>query len=486
MSLSLRARFALASGFLVTLVASAVAVAGYIALHGALEREARRAARGAAAQLAAVIDPGGGERGGNFVDLRDPSLVGQFARPGAWVVVAGPSGKPVQSSPGASRRLLRPALLEGCRRDGAAEARRSGPASVVSCRRVGRAVRPVGFVVAAQPLAGAQRTLHAARAALIAGVLGGGLGSFGLAWLLAARALRPIRRIAATARSIRGGDLSRRIGYAGPPDELGDLASELDASFAELEAALHRQERFVEDASHELKTPLAAARANVQMLRRWAAEDPTARAEALAALERSTARMARLVADLLQLARGDARLHYEREPVRLDELAFEAAREARALAEGVGVETERMDPALVMGDRDRLAQMLTNLLDNAVRVTPESGSVRLAVADDGRRVRVSISDSGPGVAAAEQGRLFERFYRGESEEPGAGSGLGLAIARVIAQAHDGEIELESEAGEGATFSVVLPSVRSSPDRHPGLTGGSSGRPSVPREPESRR
>jgi signal transduction histidine kinase len=342
----------------------------------------------------------------------------------------------------------------------------------VACRRIGTTGKPLGFVVVAAPLSEAEHTLATTRRALAAGVLLGGIGSFALAWLLAGRALRPLRRIAQTARSIREGDLKRRIGYAGR-DELGELAAELDASFAELEGALRRQERFVADASHELKSPLAAARANVELLRRWAAEEPAARAEALIALERSTARMRRIVNDLIQLAEGDDRLRYAHEPVRLDDLVLEAEREARPLANGVAVSVDRIEQAVVVGDRDRLSQLLSNLVDNALRVTPNGSTVRLSLSHEGERVRLSVADEGPGITDEELPHLFDRFYRGPSAEPGSGSGLGLPIAQAIAQAHGGEIEVETRPGEGSVFTLVLPSPQLSSDRHPGFTGASS-------------
>jgi two-component system, OmpR family, sensor kinase len=482
MRLSLRARFALACGALVLVVASAVALAGYLALRRSLVAQEHRVVAEQADQLVRMIDGGGGaENGsaepsggqeGNYVDLRDPSLTGQLVHAGLNVVVLGPGGQAIQTSPRTPPGLLTQTLLASCRRTGSARATSTAAPATIACRRVGGERRPAGFIVAAKPLAEMSHTLRTTRRALAAGVLLGGLGSLLLAWLLARRGLRPLRLIARTAASIRQGDLSRRIGYAGR-DELGELAAELDASFAELEDALRRQERFVADASHELKTPLAAARANVQLLRRWAVHDPGARAEALAALERSTARMARIVADLIQLAHGDDRLRYRAEPIRLDDLLLEAQREARALADGVEVVVERLEQAVVLGDRDRLQQVLTNLIDNALRVTPQGGSVRLALTVEGERVRISVVDAGPGIAPQDLPYVFERFFRGASPRLGAGSGLGLAIARAIVRAHGGEIEGASEPRQGSVFTVSLPCVELSPDRYLRLTSGSS-------------
>jgi signal transduction histidine kinase len=320
---------------------------------------------------------------------------------------------------------------------------------------VGSAPRAAGFIIAGKSLADVGNTLATTRRALAVGILLGGALSFLLAWLLARRALRPLRLIARTAASIREGDLSRRIGYV-ERDELGEVAAELDASFSELEEALRRQERFVADASHELKTPLAAARANVQLLRRWAAEDPQARAEALAALDRATARMARIVSDLIQLAHGDDSLRYARDRVRLDDLVLETQREARSLADGVEVVVGGIEQAEVVGDRDRLQQALANLVDNALRVSPPGGSVTLVLEKRGNRAEVLVSDTGPGIAEDELPEIFNRFFRGSEAGSSSSSGLGLSIARAIARAHGGDVVVASTSGHGTVLVLQLP------------------------------
>jgi signal transduction histidine kinase len=465
---SVRARFALACGALVLLVAAAVAAAGYYTLRGSLLDQARRSVGEQAASVVRVVSGGGSADEGNFVDLTDPAILRQFVRPGLWLVVLGPSSRIIQRTPGAPRSLATAALVARCRSSGSAT---SIGDVVAACRRVGSGR---GFIVAARPLTGEQRTLSNARRAFLLGVLGGVAAAFALAWLIAGRALRPLRLIAATARSIRRGDLSRRIGYR-RRDELGGLAAELDASFEELEAGVRRQERFVADASHELKTPVAATQANVQLLRRWAAEDPARREEALAAIERSTARMSRIVADLVQLAHGDDRLRYANEPVALDDVLLEAAREARVLSEEGRVSIEELEQVGVRGDRDRLAQLVSNLVDNGLRA---GGSVRLGLGTSAGESRLWVADDGPGIPAAELPRIFDRFYRGAGGGPESGSGLGLAIASAIAKAHGGRIDVETREGEGSRFTLVLPVVRSSSDRHVALSGGSSKRSTV--------
>jgi two-component system, OmpR family, sensor kinase len=467
MRLSLRARFALATGLLVGAAAISVAIASYVSLARSLHDQATSAAAEQARQLAGLVDRstateasaanggGAGERGGNFVGLRDPSLAGQFVRPGLWVEVLGPNGSIVQRSPRAPRGLAGAAIRGRCRNSGAASAELSRPSAALACQRIGTRRVPLGFIVAARSLADVASTLATARRTLAIAVVAGIGISVLLSFALASRALRPLRLIARTARSIRMGDVGRRIGYR-RRDELGEVAAELDASFAELEGTLRRQERFVADASHELKTPLAAMRANLQLLQRWAANDPAAREEALGAVERSSARMARTIADLLHLARGEDRLAYGRERVRLDDLALAAVREARPLDPSVAVEIERLHELVIRGDHDRLAQLVGNLLDNAIGAAGPGGRVRLSVDRNGASARVTVADDGPGIPADELPRIFDRFYRGETSRRGGGSGLGLAIARSIARAHGGEIEVRTAAGEGSAFTLVLP------------------------------
>ncbi|MGB2954086.1 MAG: HAMP domain-containing sensor histidine kinase [Gaiellaceae bacterium] len=466
---SIRARFALATSTAVFVVATGVAFAGYASLRHSLLTQARRTADGQARQLGASVEPAAGEAGagqGNFVDITDPSLTSQLVRPGQWAATVDAQGRLLRRSAGGPK-LISTALIASCRLNGTARATLARPPAEVACSRVGKPAR--GFVLAGAPIADTLRTLAATRHALIAAVIAGAIGSFALAWLLAAISLRPLQKIVSAARSIREGRLEQRIGYL-HRDELGDVAAELDRSFAELESSLHRQQQFVMDASHELKTPLAAARANVQVLRRWAAEEPGAREEALAALERSTARMARVVSDLLHLARGDDRSSYASEVVSLDSVLLDAARDARTLRADVGITLEHLDEAAVRGDRDRILQLIGNLLDNAVRVTPPTGTVRAALVNDDGHAQLTVSDDGPGIDPSELAHIFDRFWRGSN---GGGAGLGLAIARAIAHAHGGDIHARSSPGAGTTFTVDFALAEVSSDPHRALTAASS-------------
>ena len=284
--------------------------------------------------------------------------------------------------------------------------------------------------------------------------------------LLSRAALRPIDQITQTALAIsRAEDLSRRLEAKGPADEVGRLAATFNEMLARLEALFHTQQRFIADVSHELRTPLTTIQGNVELLHRGAADDPQARLETLAAIEGELGRMSRLVADLLLLARVDAGIRLEMQTVELDTLLLDVYRQARVMSNGVEVRLGHEDQAMVLGDADRLRQLLLNLVDNALKYTHPGGQVTLSLYRDEAWVRLEVTDTGVGIPpedlqAGPRGLplIFERFYRADPtrSRPQGGTGLGLSIAHWIAQAHGGEITVESQVGQGSTFTVKLP------------------------------
>jgi signal transduction histidine kinase len=296
-----------------------------------------------------------------------------------------------------------------------------------------------------------------------AGTLGGlFVGSLVIGWWLSGRALRPVSRITAAAREIGATDLSRRIRLSGPDDELRRLADTLDGMLDRLDGAFAAQRRLVDDASHELRNPLAIIQTNVDAV--LARDDVTAqeRRHAAVVVGRATARMSRLVEDLLASARRDAPAFTETD-VELAGIAAEASEEFRLLAgERHLTLRRRVEPgAVVIGDRDALRRALANLVGNAVELAPEYTEVLVAAGREGGWCWLAVRDAGPGIAAEAQVRVFDRFWQADSSPEGgrrAGhAGLGLAIVRQIAESHGGAVALHSTPGVGSTFVIWLPS-----------------------------
>jgi signal transduction histidine kinase len=219
-----------------------------------------------------------------------------------------------------------------------------------------------------------------------------------------------------------------------------------------LDEAYRAQQRFVSDASHELRAPLTIIQANLDLVERMPDLPADERNQAFAEAGREARRLSLLVADLLALARADAGVPLQHRPVELDRVLLDAVGDARLLARGQQVEIDAIEPVIVDGDPDRLKQLLIILLDNAMKYTPAGGRVGVALRRDGRYASVTVVDSGIGIAPADLPRVFERFYRADlarSRDPG-GTGLGLSIARWIAQQHGGDVTLSSEPGRGTT------------------------------------
>ncbi len=297
--------------------------------------------------------------------------------------------------------------------------------------------------------------------ALRLGAVGGGILVLGLVggWWLATRAIRPIEDISATAVKISAGDLSQRISVGDTENELGRLAGVLNSTFARLETAFAQQQQFTSDAAHELRTPVSVMLTQTQSaLSRE--RTPAEYRETLAACERSAQRMRRLTESLLELARLDAGQEtMNRAPLDLARTAAECIEQVRPLAAGRGIAI-RADcgTAECSGDGERLAQVLTNLLINAIHYNKEGGEVRVTTTRENGFVQLAVADTGMGIAPEHLPHIFERFYRADPARTAAEgrAGLGLAIAKAIVEAHGGSIEVRSEPGTGSTFTVRLP------------------------------
>ncbi|HSM58651.1 MAG TPA: ATP-binding protein [Candidatus Sulfomarinibacteraceae bacterium] len=278
---------------------------------------------------------------------------------------------------------------------------------------------------------------------------------FTVTWI-APKVFRPLENIAALARQIsRADDLSRRLPDTGRNDEIGDLTVAVNQTLERLETLFRTQQRFLADVSHELRTPLTTIRGNVDLMRRMGVADASFLDDIQAELERMT----RLVNDLLLLARADVgSLPIEHRLVELDTVVLDVYRQLSKLNRPVRVVLEEVDQVAVMGDEDRLKQLILNLADNAIKYTSPGGVVSLRLCKTVSQAQLSISDTGIGIPEEDLPYIFDRFYRVDKARTRAhgGSGLGLSIAKWIVEVHDGEIEVESEVGKGTTFHIYLP------------------------------
>ena len=281
--------------------------------------------------------------------------------------------------------------------------------------------------------------------------------SFVIGWLIAGRVLRPIDRISGVVRQIGATDLSRRIALQGPDDELRRMADTFDAMLERLEGNALAQRRFVEDASHELRNPLATTRTSLDVALADPADTEGLR-NAAEVSRRATERMARTVDELLAFVRHET-LHYRADPLDVADLVAEAAQEFQAVAaaQGVAIEASAMPGLIVRADREALRRGLANLIANAVRVAPAGTPLIVAAGRQRGWIWLGVRDFGPGIALDDQPLVFRRAWRdGAPAAPGAGQGLGLALVRQLAEAHGGRVTLSSARGAGASFVVWLP------------------------------
>ena len=320
-------------------------------------------------------------------------------------------------------------------------------------------------VVAYLQLAESLQTIDQTRELLIFILAGGGIVVIIIAalvgWMTAGTALRPIEELTESALQItRTDDLSRRIPISGSSqDEVGKLILAFNETLERLENLFETQRRFLADVSHELRTPLTAIRGNVDLIKRMGEADPIS----LDAISSEVDRMTRMVRDLLILVQAETgRLPLAQDVVELDTLLLEVFQQARILADGkFDIKLGQEDQASVQGDRDRLKQVLLNLVANALDHTPDGGRVVLGLSCVGDYARLTVTDSGPGIPKEDLPHIFERFYRVETSrkrKDSGGAGLGLSIAYWITKSHNGRIEVASEVGKGTTFSVWLPRI----------------------------
>lgn len=445
--------------------------------------EVQRDVRQRAAITATWIHPGPGG------SLRLPTL-GVFSAPDTYLQVRDPRGAVLASSanlgqgPDASAHartlpLDRAAIAAGR----IEEVWLSG----VPVYLAGRAVSIDGRLRAYMLVGRSASTIYLALSRLRGVLYPGALVALALAglagWLLVWRALRPLEHLATTAAAIAASrDHTRRLEPRGPRmhprmhprDEISRLSHTIDEMLQALDEAYQQvqevselRRQFLADVSHELRTPLTIMLSSLDLIDKVGATDPEFQAATLAGMRVEVERMARMVTQLLILARSDAGATVAHEPLLLGDVVAEACRQVRAAGSSTTVRCEGvggMNGAAVRGSPDYLIQLFLILLDNAVKYTPAGGTVTVSATVHKQTVAVSVTDTGIGIAAADLPHIFDRFYRAANARTRSGMGLGLAIARRVAEQHSGRIDVESALGRGSRFTVSLPLLNPAPDQ----------------------
>jgi len=452
---SLRTRIAGAAALAVALVVVIAAVAIYLGVRAELRGEVDDSLRERAAAIGTLRErraPGPPDvLGRNDAGLPPRRLQlpppEPFGGPGGIAQLVLPSGH-VARRPGTHEVIPVDGPAREIARSGSGEDLADTTVSGTHLRVLTRALPTGGAIQMARPLDEVDRQLDRVLLVLIlVGAAGVALGG-ALAALVARAALAPVARFTARTEELAGDpDPSHRID-AGGSDELGRLARSFNATLDSLERSVEAQRQLVADASHELRTPIASLRANIQTLehaeRLPAGERDSLRADIVDELDELTA----LVADIVELARG-AKPGELVDDVRLDEIAQSVAARARArAARGVAIEVSA-EPAIVRGDAERIQRAVSNLVDNALKWSPDGGIVEIRLAGGGLTVR----DHGPGFEEADLPHVFDRFYRAGNARSLPGSGLGLAIVRQTAEAHGGEAHASNAPGGGAVLRV---------------------------------
>jgi heavy metal sensor kinase len=281
-------------------------------------------------------------------------------------------------------------------------------------------------------------------------------------YVLARKSLDPIVRMSVKAREIRATNLSERIEVINPHDELGELAATLNDLLAHLDQSFARQRRFMAEASHELRSPVAILQGELDVTLSRDDRDVAQYRESLEVMRRTVRRLTRIVRDLFLLARSDAgELPLKREPLYVDELVSQTVRAYKTVAseKDVALVAESGAEIFLRGDEDLLQRMIGNLVDNAIRHAPAGSEVSIRCVSDGDNARIEVRDRGAGVPQEAREQIFERFFRvdaARSASAGTGAGLGLPIARWIAEAHGGSLQLRMSNAEGSVFVATLP------------------------------
>jgi two-component system sensor histidine kinase MprB len=438
--MSFRLRVTLLTAAAVAVAAIGASVAMYFVVQDQLIRQVDQNLQAAAS--GPIREPGGPFRRGPSDVSNRPEVFGQLINAGGTVV----QGDGGYSIPGL--------VTEEVKAVAAGKAPEFWATATAGDTRVRVYVRPIqnGAVEVVQELAPIDAALAQTRLTLIAFAVGAVLLAGALGAFVGRAALAPVKRLTTTVEEVtRTRDLSRRVAAKGG-DELSRLGTSFDAMLGQLELSLRSQRQLVSDASHELRTPLTSLRTNLELLERGQPEDPVERQQLLGDLVRQMERMTSLVHDLIEVARDeDTPMPFEE--LKLEEIVNEVVDDMRFRYPKVRFNVSST-PSSINGVKVRVARAVTNLLDNAAKYSPPGATVEVGVANG----EISVRDHGPGVAAEDAPRVFDRFWRSNDARHLPGSGLGLSIVKDVAESHGGTVTLERPIDGGARFCLRLKGV----------------------------
>jgi two-component system sensor histidine kinase MprB len=438
--MAFRTRIALAAAVAVAAAVVTASVAAYVLVRSEL--------RGEVDAALARQAPGTPSPGDDILEPRRP----RFGGPPGYVQVVTADGRTLRPRGATDELPVTDAALAVARGE-QVEAFEDVRADGAHLRMRTTALRSGAAVQIARPLDEVDAVLDRLRTWLLLVGAGGVVLAAALGLAVARTAIGPLRRLTETAEDVaRTRDLSRRVGVQGD-DELGRLGARFDEMLGALETSERAQRQLVSDASHELRTPITAVRASVELLARHDDLPATEREAALRIAREQLEELSALVTDVVDLARDGTEPEAPRAAFRLDEVVEAAVERARAAAPGLTFDVDA-EPCIVDGVPDRAARAVTNVLDNAIKWTAPGGRVTVTVAG----ATVTVRDGGPGFDPTDVPHVFERFYRSPSARGTPGSGLGLAIVRQVAELHGGSVEAENAPGGGAIVRV-----RFSPD-----------------------
>ncbi len=381
-----------------------------------------------------------------------------------YIQIDTPGGYPIgKSSNMGDLRLA--ALPAGVKERFAFARDTDGAPLLVLDRTLSRNGKPIVIAHIAQRLDIVDRETRRAQTILLYAAIVACLAVVVASLFIARSLVDPIVRLTGAMEEIGSEKLDRRLRWR-RGDEIGRLAATFDAMLDRLQGAFARERQFISDASHEFKTPLTVINANAQLIRRWGDRDSEVRAESLDAIVDESARLAEMVGGMLTLAKADSGDQIPKEPLALNPLVADVVAHARERAgrKGLALRAE-LDAAgpYVLGDTPLIRQLVSNLIDNALKFT-ERGEIVVAVRAESGSARITVADTGIGIAPETAERLFDRFFRGDPSHSRTveGTGLGLAIVRSIARVHGGSVAAAPGPDGGSVFTVVLPALEIPP------------------------